>query len=423
MFASLASIAALMLSTLLMMVGFGLMNYLLPIRSLAEGWSTFTISVIATGYTFGFTMSCIITPIFVRRVGHVRVFGALITLLTVSILLCSLVVEWWAWMLIRGLSGFAIAGAYLLIESWLNEQVTNDTRGATFSVYMVTALVGSIAGQYIVPFGDPSTTALFIICALIFSLAMFPVALSTAKSPNPIAEARFDLKRLYRRSPLAFFGSLLSGALSGTWGSLGGVYSQNIGLTTGEGATLLAVILAGGSLSQVPIGKLSDRVDRRFVMIGAGLFGVAACLLMMMFDRENTVMIYVAGFFVGTVLYPVYSLNVAHANDLAEPHEYVTVSSAIMILYGLGTVTGPLMAGSLMEYMGPNALIWFLGCAFALYAGYATWRITRRLPSEGPGTEEKSDFQAMPIPLQGTDPASVPNAALNAEDEVEPRLL
>ncbi|EHS51017.1 major facilitator superfamily MFS_1 [Rhizobium sp. PDO1-076] len=404
---SLASIATLMFSTLLMMAGFGLMGFMLPIRSISEGWSTFTISVIATGYTFGFTVSCVVTPIFVRRVGHVRVFGALITLLTVSILLCALVVEWWAWMIFRGLSGFAIAGAYLLIESWLNERVNNANRGALFSVYMVTCLVGSIGGQYIVPLGNPDGPELFMVCALIFSLALFPVALSTAQSPTPIAEAKFDLKRLYRRSPLAFFGSLLSGALSGTWGSLGGVYSQNIGMNTTEGATLLAALLAGGAISQVPIGRLSDRIDRRLVMIGAGVFGVLACLMMTMFDADNAIAVYIAGFFIGTVLYPVYSLNVAHANDLAEPDEYVTLSSAIMILYGLGTVTGPVMAGSLMQWLGPGALIWFLATAFALYASYAGWRISRR-PDSG-NQADKTDFLAVALPMQGTDVTGSPN--------------
>ncbi len=169
MLASLASIATLMLSTLLMMAGFGLMQYMVPIRSLDEGWSTLVISITATGYTFGFTMSCIITPKLVQRVGHVRVFSALVTLLTVSILLCSLVVDWRAWVVFRGLAGFAIAGAYLIIESWLNERVTNDNRGAVFSVYMITCLVGSIGGQYLVPLGDPTGPELFILCGIIFS--------------------------------------------------------------------------------------------------------------------------------------------------------------------------------------------------------------------------------------------------------------
>lgn len=414
MLASLASIATLMLSTLLMMAGLGLMNYMVPIRSIAEGWSTMIISIIATGYTFGFTVSCIITPKLVQRVGHVRVFSALITLLTVSILLCSLIVEWHVWVVFRALAGFAIAGAYLIIESWLNERVTNENRGALFSVYMITSLVGSIGGQYLVPLGDPSGTELFVVCGLIFSLAIFPTALSTAKSPAPIAHARFDLMRLYRRSPVAFIGSVLSGALSGTWGSLGGVYTQNIGMTTGQGATLLAAVLAGGAISQMPIGRLSDRMDRRVVMVAAGLFGVAGCALMTVVSVDQPWALYVAGFIVGTVLYPVYSLNVAHANDLAEPNEYVTISSAIMILYGFGTVIGPLMSGMLMETAGPKGLLWFLAASFAIYASYAGWRMTRRAATDG--LIEKTGFQSMPIPVQGTDPASALNTVLSDQE-------
>lgn len=402
MFASLASIATLMLSTLLMMMGFGLMNYMVPLRSLAEGWSTFTISVIATGYTFGFTLSCVVTPIFVRRVGHVRVFGALITLLTVSILSCALIVDWRAWFLFRGIAGFAIAGAYLVIESWLNERVTNDNRGALYSVYMVTCLVGSIGGQYLVPLGDPNGFEMFILCGLIFSLALFPTTLSTAKSPAPIATARFDLMRLYRRSPVAFVGSVLAGALSGTWGSLGGVYSQNVGMTTAQGATLLSAFLAGGAIAQVPLGRISDRIDRRYVMVFSGVFGFVSCAAMAAFQGSGAVPVYIAGFFVGAVLYPVYALNAAHANDLADPDEYVTISSAVMILYGLGTVSGPLLGGMIMQWLGPLGLILFLGVIFAAYAGYSGWRITRRT-GEVP---DKAGFQAKPIPVLGTDTAN-----------------
>ncbi|SMD11014.1 MFS transporter [Rhizobium sp. RU36D] len=418
MLASLASIATLMLSTLLMMAGFGLMQYMVPIRSLDEGWSTLVISITATGYTFGFTMSCIITPKLVQRVGHVRVFSALVTLLTVSILLCSLVVDWRAWVVFRGLAGFAIAGAYLIIESWLNERVTNDNRGAVFSVYMITCLVGSIGGQYLVPLGDPTGAQLFILCGIIFSLAIFPTALSTAKSPAPIAQARFDLMRLYRRSPVAFIGSLLSGALSGTWGSLGAVYTQNIGMTTAQGATLLAAFLAGGAIAQMPIGRISDKMDRRLVMVAAGLFGVGGCVIMTVFSIDQPLALYAAGFVVGMVLYPVYALNVAHANDLAAPDEYVTISSAIMILYGLGTVSGPLMAGTLMEWTGPKGLLWFLAMNFGLYASYAGWRMTQRAPERS--QVGRTGFQSMPIPVQGTDPASAPNAALSDHEQSGP---
>lgn len=414
MFISLASVATLLLSTFLMMAGFGLMNFMVPVRSMAEGWSTFTISLIATGYTFGFTISCIITPIFVRRVGHVRVFGALITLLTVSILSCALLVDWRAWFLFRGLAGFAIAGSYLIIESWLNERVTNENRGALYSVYMVTCLVGSIGGQYLVPLGDPQDFPLFILCGLIFSLALFPIALSTAQSPAPIAQVKFDLRKLYRRSPVAFVGSLLAGALSGTWGSLGGVYSQEIGMTTGQGATLLAAFLAGGAIAQIPIGRISDRIDRRYVMVFSGLFGFVSCVVMALVSGLGAIPVYIAGFSVGAVLYPVYALNAAHANDVAEPNEYVTISSAIMILYGLGTVSGPLLAGSLMETFGPPGLISFLAVVFLAYGSYAYYRMKRR---SSPVVGDKTDYQAMAIPVLGTDPT---NAANNAFTDGEP---
>ena len=400
MLASLVSITSLMLSTLLMMVGFGLMNYMIPVRSLSEGWSTFTISVIATGYTFGFTISCLITPKLVQRVGHVRVFGALITLLTVAILSCALLVNWRAWVVFRGLAGFAIAGSYLIIESWLNERVTNENRGTLFSVYMVTCLVGSIGGQYLVPLGDPKTTQLFILCGIIFSLALFPTALSTAQSPTPIAQAKFDLPKLYRLSPIAFAGSLFAGALAGTWASLGAVYTQKIGLTTTEGATLLASVLAGGAIAQMPIGRISDKVDRRLVMIVCGCIGVAACVLMALVNSTNVYVLSAASFFVGTVLYPIYALNVAHANDRAGPTEYVTISSGIMVLYGLGTVTGPIMGGAVMEVAGPKGLLLFLALIFACYSGYAAWRMNRRGID---GRAPKTDFQAMSIPMQGTE--------------------
>ncbi|MET0748294.1 MAG: MFS transporter [Rhizobium sp.] len=399
MLASLISIASLMLSTLLMMVGLGLMNYVVPIRSVAEGWSTFTISFIATGYTLGFTISCIITPMFVKRVGHVRVFGALIALLAIGILLCALLVDWRAWVAFRFISGFAIAGAYLIIESWLNERVTNANRATIFSVYMITCLVGSIGGQYLVPLGDPKSTSLFILCGISFALAMLPTALSTAQSPTPIAQAKFDLPKLYRLSPVAFVGSLLSGALSGTWNSLGGVYTQIIGMNTAQGATLLACVLAGGAISQMPIGRVSDLVDRRLVMIVCGIVGVVACAVMTLFSVQSIMALYIAAFFVGTVLYPVYAINVAHANDRAEPDEYVTISSGIMILYGLGTVIGPLVAGAMMQIGGTSGLLWFLALIFAGYAGYAGWRTARRKDSEG--RVEKTDFRAQAIPVRG----------------------
>ncbi len=410
MLASLRSVFSLMLSTSLMMVGFGLASYVLPVRSVAEGWSTLVISWIATGYTLGFTISCVITPKFVARVGHVRVFAALITLLSVAILMCGLVVDWRAWIFFRAISGFAISGSYLVIESWLNERVTNENRGMLFSLYLITTMLGTIGGQYLVPLGDPTNSSLFILCGVLFSLALLPTALSSSAMPAPPTQAKFDVPGLYRRSPVAVVGAFLAGAMSGAWLNLGGVFTQKIGLSTAEGATLLAALLAGSAVSQIPIGRTSDRMDRRIVMVGCGIVGVISCLAMVTFVGAGPLVLYVIAAFVGSVLFPIYALNVAHANDLARPNEYVEVSSGMMITYGMGTISGPLMVGPVMDGFGPASLFLLLAVYFALYAAYAAWRIARRRPQDG--LVAKTDFQANTVPTPGTEAVNAMNQAV-----------
>ncbi|WP_426233116.1 MFS transporter [Pararhizobium sp. DWP3-4] len=417
MLVSLRSVFSLMLSTLLMMVGFGLASYVLPVRSVAEGWSTLTISLIATGYTLGFTISCIITPKFVLRVGHVRVFTALITLLSIAILMCGLVVDWRAWIFFRAISGFAISGSYLVIESWLNEQVTNENRGMLFSLYLITTMVGTIGGQYLVPLGDPTNSSLFILCGVLFSLALLPTALSSSAMPAPPAQANFDVPGLYRRSPVAVVGAFLAGAMSGAWLNLGGVFTQKIGLSTAEGATLLAALLAGSAISQIPIGRTSDRIDRRIVMVGCGIVGVVSCLTMVAFVGSSPLVLYVIAAFVGSVLFPIYALNVAHANDLARPNEYVEVSSGMMITYGIGTISGPLMVGPVMDRFGPPSLFVILAVYFALYAAYAAWRIAQRGHTDG--LVSKTDFQANTVPTPGTEAVNAMNQAVRPADLID----
>ena len=174
-------------------------------------------------------------------------------------------------------------------------------------------------------------------------------------------------------------------------------------MTTTEGATLLAAVLAGGAISQMPIGRISDMVDRRLVMIVCGLVGVVSAVVLSLFGPNHIYIIYAAGFMTGSVLYPVYALNAAHANDRAGPDEFVSISSSIMILYGLGTVSGPVMGGALMETVGPRGLMWFIALSFALYSGHAVYRMMRRATDD---RDSATDFHAMPLPMQGTDGVS-----------------
>lgn len=393
MLVTVRTVASLLMSTFFLMVAVGLGNYLIPLRAVHEGWPTFTISMIATSYALGFTLSCIITPRLVLRVGHVRVFSAFMTMLTMSLLVHALVVQPVAWVVLRGVTGFALAGSYMVIESWLNERVGNEHRGALFSVYMVTVMAAATAGQYIVPFGEIGAGTLFIICALVYGAALLPTALSSAQSPAPLAQTRFDIRGLYRRSPAAVVGTLLAGCIGSVWNGLAPVYSSLSGLSTGEGATMLAAAMFGGAIFQYPLGRASDRMDRRRVMVAAGIIGALSSTVIMLVGVDSRLLLFLVMFVLGTVLYPIYSLNVAHANDHARPDEFVEVSSGLLLVYGIGNIAGPIIAGVAMGAIGPSGLFLYFAIGFALYSLYAAWRISRR----GQAPEEtRTDFQAMP---------------------------
>lgn len=374
---SLKSISSLLLTIFIVMTGFGLGGYIVQLRALGEGWTAYDISLIGAVYSLGYTLSSFVTPRFIRRTGHVRVFSAYIALMSISILLCSLEQTPFWWMLFRGLFGFAIAGGYMIMESWINEKATNENRGLMFSVYMVVAMGGSIAGPYIAALSDPMTTVLFIVAAILFSVAIFPIALSSSTSPSIPTEAGFDLQGLWTRSPVAFVGTFIAGVISAAWVNFSAVYAKMSGLSETGGANLIAAVILGSVVAQFPLGRISDRMDRRLVMVACGAFGIVAALAMAA-SSASPYLVYLSGFLAGMVIFPIYSLNVAHANDLAEPGEYVRISSGITVLYGLGVIVGPLAAGQAIAFAGAPGLPMLLALCFALYGAYAGLRLRQR---------------------------------------------
>mgnify|MGYP003630487978 FL=1 len=394
MTSSIVPIASLLMSAFLMLVGGGLSGYLIPLRAVHEGWSTFDISLIATGYAVCFTVGCLVTPRLVLRVGHVRVFAVLTALMAVSLLMHALVINSLAWIVFRGIAGFSIAGGYMVMESWLNERVSNETRGTVFSVYMVVSMVALMAGQFIVPLGDTQTATLFMVCAIFYAVAFIPTGLSSAQSPQPLTVVSVNLKGLYLKSPAAAVGSLLAGIISGSWSNLGPVFAQRNGLSTTEGATMLALAMIGGAFFQIPLGRLSDHYDRRHIMVFAGAVGASMCFATLLIGMDNIYMFLGSMFLLGSVLFPIYSLNVAHANDFAEADEFVATSSGLLIIFGGGTMLGPLLSGALMDQFGSAALFMVIGASFVIYGGYAYYRTFRR---PYVAEAERVDFQAMPL--------------------------
>lgn len=386
-------ISSLLLASFGIVFGNGVAGLLLPARADAEGWSTDVIAMIGASYALFFTLGCLIVPRLVARVGHIRAFAALGTLTVSSMLLHAMEPTAWFWIVVRGMAGFSIAGAYMIIESWMNEETSNEERGLAFAVYMVVGMGGMALGPFVVSAGDVRGFELFAWAALIYLFSTLPVILTAARSPSPLTTVSLNLPALYRNSPAAFVGSILTGAIVGTWLSLFPVWGLEVGLGTTAIAVIISVSNVGAMALQIPIGRLSDKIDRRLVMVLVGAVGAGIGLIAPVVPVGGWPFA-VLMFAYGGVLFGAYSLNAAHANDWARDVSFVTVASGLLVLYGIGATVAPLIAGRFMASVGPSAMFAFLAACHAVYAGFALWRITRRgdLPSEA-----QTDFKALPI--------------------------
>ncbi len=395
-------ITALFISTAFLLAGGGMQGILLPVRGQLEGFTASQIGLIGAGWAIGFTLGCLIVPIMVKRVGHVRTFGALAALLATSVLLNGLVLEPYIWIVLRALAGFCFSGSYMIIESWINERISDENRGAMFSIYMIISQSAFMGGQYLLVIADPSKETLFMIAAILYALAVLPTALSKAQSPEPLTQTKLDLRKLFRNSPASVFGALVAGMLAGSFQSFAPVFGVAEGMSSANVANMMVLVMLGAILFQFPLGKLSDHMDRRYVMVALSLAGtvVGALISQYEFDGANPDI----GFFglmvlLGGFVYPIYGLVTAHANDHADPEDFVKISSGLLILYGTGTMIGPLVTGPLMEWLGNSALFKMIGLSHFLLAVHMTYRITRRA---APDETETMDFQNMTVAMGQT---------------------
>src|SRR5690606_38071092 len=250
----------------------------------------------------------------------------------------------------------AMAGACLVIESWLNERATNGNRGTVFGLYMRVTYASIMAGQMLVAVADVTTAALFMVAGIFFCASVIPTAVSSAASPQPLADVQLDLRGLYANSPVAAVGCLLVGVANGAWGTLGAVYGARIGIPNGEIALMMSLVVVAGALAQMPVGRISDRTDRRYVLSAAS-FGSAlfAILMFVLTPRTDLAILTIVSAY-GALAYTLYSITVAHANDHASTEDFVKVSGGLLLLYGFGTMIGPIIGAVLMARMRPEGL-------------------------------------------------------------------
>ncbi|MEL6784715.1 MAG: MFS transporter [Pseudomonadota bacterium] len=418
MVSQIASFFGLFGGMVFLMLGGGLQGILIPVRGDMEGFTAFQLGWIGTGYAVGFTIGCILVPRLVRRAGHVRTFSTLTALLSVSVLLNGLIVEAYTWIALRALAGFCFAGCYMVAESWLNEQVSNDQRGRMFSIYAMTTMIAMAGGQYILVTASAQTQTLFMVGAILYALAVVPTAVSKAQSPAPLTNVSLDIPGLFRNSPAAAVGAFFAGIISAAWTNFGPVFGQQSGMSSAMIATLLALAMFGSTLFQYPLGRLSDMIDRRYVMVLAGVIGAFAGVLMSYMSAANIlgVPFYAAVLIYGGVIYSIYSLAVAHGNDHAEANDFVKVSSGLLLVYGFGTMVGPLMAAQLMDLVGPSGVFTTTTIAHVAFGGYALYRTFR---NERVAEDDRVDFQTVGLARNTTPESYVLDPRSQLDDEVE----
>jgi MFS family permease len=376
---ALAPVATLLIGVAILMTGLGLQGTLLPVRASLESFSTLSIGVIGAAYFCGFTLGCLKGGELVKNVGHVRVFLAMTALASASPLIHGLVLNPLAWSLLRFLTGFCFAVLFVVIESWLNERSSNEDRGLVFSTYVMITLTVLAAGQMMTLMYDPTGLELFLVASVLVSLAAVPVALSKRQSPEQPTEVEVDIKRLFRISPSGTLGCLVAGIALGAFWSLAPLFTAAYSDDVSLAAWFMASTVLGGALAQWPLGYLSDTLGRRKTLLAAAAAGaIVSVLVVATAARFGIVGISLLGTAWGAVAFPMYSVSVAHANDYADPSDYVMVSSGLLLMYGGGAIIGPFAASAAMEMVGTSGLYAMTGLVHLSLAMYVLHRIFRR---------------------------------------------
>jgi MFS family permease len=380
MLAALTPVAALLTSVALLFVGNGLQGTLLPVRAELEQFSPLEIGVMGSAYYGGFVAGCLIGPYVVRRAGHIRAFAAIVAIASCVALAHAVLVQPVLWWLFRATTGFCFAALFMIVESWLNEKTSNETRGQVFSAYIIINLVMATAGQMLLPLGEPQSFALFALASALVSLATVPLSLTRQEAPAPLQRVQVRVRRLFRISPVGFVGCLAVGAGNGAFWALAPVYVQAGGGDTLRIALFMSLTAMAGALSQWPLGRWSDRIDRRIVIVicsvGAGVAGIGILLV----GPQAIAPGYLLAAMYGVFAFPLYTLSVAHTNDYVDREDTVETASALLLIFAGGAVIGPFVASLGMQYLGAGALFGFAGAVYLVLAGFTVVRMRLRAP-------------------------------------------
>ena len=386
----------------------GLQGTLLGVRAIAEGFTFVATGLVVAGYYVGYLSGSIIIPILLKRVGHIRVFAALASLASIAILLHSVFLEPYMWFFIRILSGISMSGIYVIMESWLNDKSTNETRGQTLSVYMIITFSFVGLGQFLLNLSDPIKVDLFILVSILLSFALLPILLSSSEAPNISNPKRFSLKELFVISPLGFIGAFFTGLAHSAVFGYGAVYATAKQLSLFEISIFMVILTSCGAISQWPVGFISDKIDRRIVLVSVTLIASVLSLIIVASSYLSLIIFFILLAIYSSVSLPMYSLVIAHTNDFLQQDEIVGAVASIAVLVGVGAIFGPILASLFMNILGADGFFVYLFLVHGLLGMFGLYRMRKR--------SKPTDLESQYVPL----PRNISAAGIELSTIAEP---
>jgi MFS family permease len=407
----------------ILMLGAGLQSTLLGVRATIEAFPTTVTGIVMSCYYVGYLLGTRLAPQLLRRVGPVRVFATLAALASVAVLVHGAWVHPAPWAFMRLLSGVCFAGIYVVAESWLNHRASSTNRGQLLAIYMLILYVGLGSAQFLLVLSSPQSTEPFMLVSALISAAMVPIVGSAQEVSGRAAPQRVRFRDLYRNSPLGVVAVAFSGMISSIIFSMGPVYARLSGFGNRGVADFMAASIFAAVLTQYPIGRLSDRMDRRTVIATMCLLAtVVAAAIEILGPLPRPAFLALAALFSGAAL-TLYSLSVSHVNDKLDPSQMVAASSALLLINGTAAAFGPVITGGLMAAFGARAYFGILGALTGALTLFDLWRKVRRSPvpqsQKGPfiNTRELLTSAGLdPAPAAGVEPLGHSSSRVAAKD-------
>lgn len=386
------AVSSLLLGIGLLLMGLALLSTALGIRAVAEGFSDTVTGLVMASYFGGFIAGSYLCPGMIRRIGPIRSFAALAAIASASAFLPTLLAHPVLWAVLRFVIGICLVGLYMVLESWLNSLAPNEKRAQIFAVYMIVTLGAHALGQFLLLLDPGAQANAFGIAAVFFSLGLVPVALTRLPEPQPVATPALHLKHLYEISPLSVVGAFAGGLATSSFWALGAVFAYRSGMHGLQIVLFMSITIMGGVILQWPIGRLSDHVDRRKVLLMVTLMTVLTASVTASLPAGETIWLYVAVFLLGGMMFPIYSLSVAYLNDRVSTGDALDASRGLLLMYGGGALLGPILAGETMRQTGPAGLFYYIAAILLLFMLFAFLRMLKTEPAP---QEERSVFVAM----------------------------